>query len=216
MTIHSFGCSFIYGTDLDPPTKWPRPSLQTWPALIAQRMNREYRCHAWPGSGNLQILDNILNTEFAPTDVAVVCWSFIDRYDMRDYPFEWQTITPGQDTPQTKFYYQHLHTQYRDQLHSLTQINCAVTALQHRRVPFVMTTVDPLVFDLVWNIESGTRYLVDQVQSSFFTFHDDDFLTWSRRCAFEISPDNHPLHAAHMAAADYVVDRWQYILKTPR
>ena len=64
MTLKSFGCSFIFGSDLaddgrDGP--YATPSQLTWPALLAQHLGRDYQCYARPGSGNLQILNTILN-----------------------------------------------------------------------------------------------------------------------------------------------------------
>jgi hypothetical protein len=60
MKLQSFGCSFIYGTDLDdcPDQNGIAicASRKTWPALISARFGMNYRCRAHGGSGNLSIL----------------------------------------------------------------------------------------------------------------------------------------------------------------
>ena len=89
MKLKSFGCSLIYGSELsdevlfDPIKRQPpRHSKLTWPALLAQKLNYLYRCHARPGSGNLQIADRVLR-QLATNEQAlfIINWSFIDRFD---------------------------------------------------------------------------------------------------------------------------------------
>ena len=62
MKLKSFGCSFIFGSELaydgrDSP--YATPSQLTWPAHLAQHLNYNYQCYARPGAGNLQILEQI-------------------------------------------------------------------------------------------------------------------------------------------------------------
>ena len=64
MKLKSFGCSFIYGTDLADDGRGfiaATPSRLTWPALLAQNLDYSYECYARPGCGNLRILEKILN-----------------------------------------------------------------------------------------------------------------------------------------------------------
>ena len=64
MMLKSFGCSFIYGSDLSDDGKgFPlaSPSKLSWPSLLAQSLNYTYECYARPGSGNLRILEKVLN-----------------------------------------------------------------------------------------------------------------------------------------------------------
>ena len=64
MKLKSFGCSFIWGSDLpDDGRNLPRATASrlTWPALLAQDLEYEYECHARPGAGNLQITERLLN-----------------------------------------------------------------------------------------------------------------------------------------------------------
>ena len=64
MKLKSFGCSFIFGSELhDDGYGGPHatPSQHTWPALLAKDLGYDYQCYARPGSGNLRILNEVLN-----------------------------------------------------------------------------------------------------------------------------------------------------------
>jgi hypothetical protein len=84
MKIKSFGCSFIFGTDLADETRgepYAQSSQLTWPALLAQDLGLEYECHARPGSGNLRILEKILSISIQTPATFVIGWTWIDRFD---------------------------------------------------------------------------------------------------------------------------------------
>ena len=116
MRLKSFGCSFIFGSELaDDGSNGPHdtPSQLTWPAHLARHLSRDYVCYARPGSGNLQILENILN-QAATSDAAdlfVIGWTWIDRFDY--YPANpaspsrspWRTIMPVDTDDLAKVYY---------------------------------------------------------------------------------------------------------------
>ena len=89
MKLKSFGCSFIFGSELaddgrDRP--YATPSQLTWPSHLAQHLGRDYSCYARPGAGNLQILENILNQSAVSdcNDLFVIGWTWIDRFDYYD------------------------------------------------------------------------------------------------------------------------------------
>ncbi len=85
MILKSFGCSFVYGTDLadDPNGFGKKPASQlTWPALLAKHFNWDYQCFAKPGIGNLQILARLLDSLAVDQPAFfVVTWTWIDRFD---------------------------------------------------------------------------------------------------------------------------------------
>ena len=62
MKLKSFGCSFIFGSDLADGgvDGYHTASNFTWPALLAQRFGLDYTCYAHPGTGNLRILEQVL------------------------------------------------------------------------------------------------------------------------------------------------------------
>jgi len=128
MKLKSFGCSFIWGSELpDVPIPGNIPSQLTWPALLSRELNLQYECHAWPGRGNFftakQVLDQLAINE--PT-LYVVNWTWIDRFDFVDKDYtdgRWETLRPGRNNhPHGDFYYRNLHSELRDKLHTLQLI----------------------------------------------------------------------------------------------
>ena len=105
MTIlRSFGCSFVWGSDLSDANKF-YPSNSTWPALLAKHLELNYRCYARPGCGNLQIAENILKSSTS-NDIIIAQWTYIDRFDFTDSSSKnWYTIRPGNSSELNDFYY---------------------------------------------------------------------------------------------------------------
>jgi hypothetical protein len=69
----TFGDSFTYGHYL------PDCDTQSWPALLAAKMDLEILNMADPGASNIEILTKILSFEFKENDLVVVGWTFIER-----------------------------------------------------------------------------------------------------------------------------------------
>jgi hypothetical protein len=221
MRLKSFGCSFIFGSELaddgrDGP--WATPSQQTWPALLARDLARSYECHARPGAGNLQILDQVLN-QIAVSDSKdffVVGWTWIDRFDYYDADYNpskkrtpWSTIMPIDQTDIARQYYKFLHSEYRDKFCSLVCVKTAIDALNQRQIPFVMTYMDSLLFDQRWNISDGLKDLQDYARPFMTTFEGMSFLEWSRANNHPVTELWHPLESAHAAAAQYIFSNLQ-------
>ena len=220
MKLKSFGCSFVFGSDLDdcdnsPPR--PKNSNQTWPAHLAKRLGYEYQCYARPGGGNLQIAEQVLNQleVSLDSDLFVIAWTWIDRFDYWTdscvlgtdfYKTNWKTISPGDTEELSKLYYQNLHTEYRDKLTTLMNMKLIIDTLKQKRIPFVMTYMDQLVFDKQWHVSASILALQSYVQSYMTTFEGQTFLDWSRSHAYPESVAWHPLEQAHQAAADYLIE----------
>lgn len=200
MKLTSHGCSFVYGCELS------SPSL-SWPALVAQHFGYDYVCHAVPGSGNLQIMESVLR-HASDTDLCVINWTWIDRFDFVDPADEsWQSIRPSLDHAHAAFYYRHLHSQYRDMLTNLVYICTALDFLCSRKIPYIMTYMDNLLLTTVrpnWHQPQAVTYLQQRVRSHLQDFDGMNFLDWSRRQAFAVSPSWHPLEQAHAAAAKFM------------
>lgn len=213
MKLKSFGCSFVYGTDLDDAaTHGHGASSLSWPALLAQRMGLEYECHAFPGIGNLQILQRLLTALNDPDPaVYVVSWTWIDRFDYQ-HNDEWQTIRPTSHEHTAKFYYKDLHSQLRDQITTLSYMATAVTMLQAQDLPFVFVCMDDLVLENRWRTQNSIKLLQGLIEPCVTTFDGENFLSWSRRQGYAVSDQLHPLAPAHQAAADYVWNTlsWQH------
>jgi hypothetical protein len=215
MMLKSFGCSFVFGSDLpddDRSGKYASYSRMTWPSLLADKLNMQYCCYARPGSGNLRILEQVLTHAASnEQDFFVIGWSWIDRFDYQlgnqlDQKKEvWKTILPVDETEQARLYYRDLHSEYVDKLNTLTRIRTAVDVLEQKRIPFLMTYMDTLMFDRTWHATPAVTDAQDRIRPYMTLFDDETFLAWSRKNGFEISPTLHPLETAHRTAADLIL-----------
>jgi len=217
MKLKSFGCSFIFGSDLaddgrDQP--WATASQLTWPAHLARHMARDYECYARPGSGNLQILERMLNQ--APTsdtdDLFIIGWTWIDRLDYYDINHNpkiqkspWRTIMPIDENHLAKTYYKQLHSEYCDKLTCLSYIKLAIDTLNQQGIKFVMTYMDELLFDQRWHTSPAVINLQNYVKPYMTMFDGQTFLDWSRSNKFPESPSWHPLEQAHEAASKCMI-----------
>lgn len=213
MKLKSFGCSFVFGTDLadsnDGSTQLLiQPSLHTWPALLARHQNYEYECFAKQGSGNLHILERVL--EQAPTEpsVFVINWTWIDRFDyVHGDDNHWSTILPNCETDQARYYYRHFHSQYRDKLTTLINIKLAIDTLLQHGHRIVMSYMDDLIFETQWHTSPAVLELQNYIRPFMTTFEGKTFLEWSRQHGFAESATWHPLEEAHASAADYLINQ---------
>lgn len=214
MTLKSFGCSFVFGTDLADAERdyLAQPSQSTWPALLAQHLGHEYKCYARPGAGNLQILEQVLNQAAgSDNELFVINWSWIDRYDCYNPDHkgklwdDWTTITPADETAVAKTYYRDLHSEYRDKFTSLSYIKLAIDTLEQKGIPFIMTCMDKLLFDQQWHTTPAVLDLQASVKYHITQFEGQTFLDYTKEKGFPISETLHPLEAAHRAASDYIV-----------
>lgn len=222
MKLKSFGCSFIFGTDLhDDGRSGPvaTPSNFTWPALIGQALGLEYSCHARPGAGNFEILCRILG-EIATGEPAVyvINWTWVDRFSYINRsmstghhpynPLGWQSIMPVDQTQLAKMYYRDLHSQLRDKFDTLTSAKSAIDALKQNQSEFIMTWTDPLMWETEWHCPPVVRWLQQEVGPYCSCFDGVSFVEWSRKQGFEISTAWHPLEPAHQAASRLVLENW--------
>jgi len=208
MQLKSFGCSFIYGSDL-------ADSNHSWPALLATRLGYGYKCYARPGSGNLQIAERVLNqiANSNSSDLFVVGWTWIDRFDYIDVNDKWEgtqwsTIMPVDTTDVAKIYYRDLHSEYRDKFTTLMAIRLVIDTLKQKGITFIMTYMDDLIFDQRWHTTPAVLDLQQYVKPHMTTFNGKSFLEWSRTNNYSISNAWHPLEEAHLAAADYMVKQF--------
>lgn len=223
MKLKSFGCSFIYGSDLlDCPhgvgSAHPGPSSLSWPALLAKKKNMTYSCHAWPGIGNMRILEQITR-EISDTSPAlfVISWTWIDRFDyVKNHeaiykPWGWTSVMPNDTSEFGRLYYRDFHSQFKDQFCSVIYIKQAIDMLQQRNIPFVMTYQDDLILDQQHQ-HPGLMILQDEIRPYLNLFSGQTFLEWSRARGFKISESSHPLESAHQHAADYALAEWPGLL----
>lgn len=222
MSLKSFGCSFIFGTDLadhDRDLSVLTASDYTWPAHVSRHLGYDYKCYAWPGSGNLQILERMLNQlpQSSSDDLFVIGWSWIDRFDYYDkecflkLKHWWSTVMPNDETHEAKAYYKYLHSEYCDKLTCLTYIKSAIDALDQQKIPFIMTYQDELLFDTRWHTSPAVQYLQNFVKPRMTMFDGHTFLDWSREQQYPESETWHPLEEAHAAAAELIIKSYNLI-----
>lgn len=223
MKLKSFGCSFIFGSDLPDDGRngpYATGSHLTWPALVAKQMGYEYQTFAKPGSGNFQILERLL-CQINPADPAiyVIGWTYIDRFDYVDERLatpwpgtKWKTLMPIDRDVVADSYFRNLHSEYSDKLRSLLYVRTALDTLRRNGCQFVMTYQDPLMLCRKWHTTKGSALLLDDIEPWLKAFDGKPFLAWSRQEGFDISDAEHPLESAHQAAADMVLKDWDQYL----
>ena len=216
MQIKSFGCSFIFGSELADERKnkpYFKGSQLTWPALLAQHYSYQYNTYSRPGSGNLQILERLLsNLAGAINDdiIFTIGWTWIDRFDYCPknvtWPgLPWATVMPIDNDELAKVYYRDLHSELQDKFLNLLYIRQAIDVLKEKSIPFVMTYMDHLLFDTKWNTTPAIIEMQAYVKPYMTTFEGLNFQEWSKKNKYPISEIGHPLEQAHKAATDYII-----------
>lgn len=208
MNVKSFGCSYVFGTDLRDIANDHSltPSQISWPALLAEKNKFGYECYALAGSGNLKILERLLNNIATdPSGLFIISWSWIDRFDYVNYVNDsWVTLMPADPTDGADYYYKHFHSQLRDKFSTLTGIRLAIDTLKQFNCQFIMTYVDELIFEEQWHTSPGIKQLQDYIRPYMTKFEGQTFVEWSKKKGFAFSKTLHPLEEAHCAAADYL------------
>ena len=205
--VISFGDSFTFGNDL---ADWrpgivgvirPKSSVTTWPALVANYLNIDYECYAESGSSNSTILRTVLSTKILPTDLVIVNWTWIDRWDFYNGK-EWSTLRPSgtEDNPMYKIYYKHFQSELWDKYETLKNIQTAFSVLDN----VISTAIDPLTVDTRWHCPPYIKKLVDTVSKKITWFDGKGFFHWAQDKNFPISDKWHPLEEAHRAAFEYI------------
>jgi hypothetical protein len=210
MKLKSFGCSFTYGSDLsdcDIPI-WGA-SQQTWSALLARSLDYGYECYAYPGIGNLQIMNCVLEqSSFDDPAIFVINWTWLDRFDFIDSTTEhWITLRPDGNTAQHKLYYKYFYNQYHTMLTNASYIKTTIDILKSKNIQFIMTAMDTTLFDEVdpgWQDPRSISLLQKKIKPYITWFENDTFLNWSKKNGFPISETLHPLEAAHQAGFDLI------------
>ena len=216
MQVKSFGCSFIFGSELADDGKnglYAIGSRLTWPALLAKHYNYQYQTHAKPGSGNLQILERLMSHFAGPVNDKTICivgWSWIDRFDycIENSPWPglpWATLMPIDTTETARVYYKNLHSELQDKLVNLLYIKQAIDLLKEKSIPFIMTYMDHLLFDDKWNTTPAITEMQKYIKTYMTTFEGLNFQEWTKKHNFSITKIGHPLEQAHQVAADYII-----------
>lgn len=215
-TIKSFGCSFVYGSELDGNEFDHCPASTSWPALIAEKLNLNYNCYASPGQGNFKIYCDILAHSYNNDEsIYLINWTWIDRFDYVNHQEHWNTLRPSESSYEGKFYYKHLHSQFCDIISTASYIVSAAEHLKSLNCPYVMTYMDYNLLTPInpnWHDPRYFEILQEKLGKILTNFDNKNFLDWSQEHNFAISKDWHPLEEAHQAAAEYWLPRVEQLL----
>ena len=203
MILASFGCSFVWGTEL-PDCSATQPSALSWPALVAQDLGYEYRCFAQGARGNLFIAHQIL-CEARVADLVVVNWTYLDRYDVRESNNQWNTYLPG-DRDHGR-YFERYQNDYRDKLLTLFEIKNCIDYLRNNGKQFLMAAQDPLLFDFKYHTSAATYRLQREMQPHFLNFGGVSHLDWAVKQGHATTAQGHLESSGHRAVADYVLQQ---------
>lgn len=210
MILSSFGCSFVWGTDL-PDCSYTTSSKISWPAQIAQRLGYQHRCYAKGGRGNLFIADNILKNARG-SDFVIINWTWIDRFDYVDPKGGWSTCLPADEHTPSEFYFKNYHSEYVDKLRSLIQIKVCLDYLLDWKIPFLMTYQDKLILDENWHTGSAILNLQRAVRPHLSDFNGKNHCEWAIDQGYKIIDGGHLSPEAHTAVADYLLPRINTII----
>lgn len=205
MVLKSFGCSFIWGSELPDERPGQCASELTWPSLAAQSLGLEYQCHARPGCGNLYIAQQIL-AQAQAGDMIVVNWTYIDRYDYTytDNDTQWLTCRPSQGDAGSDLYYRNFHSQYRDKLTNLITIANICYYLDRLGSRSFMTYQDSLLFETQWHLDVAIERLQSQVRPFLYDFNGLNFVQWAHSQGYAVTPQGHLLAEGHRAVQHLV------------
>lgn len=224
MKLKSFGCSFVWGSEMADAD--PHPSKSTWIAKLAKHLELPYHCYARPGGGNLVIAEQVLNHVALPgagdrleePALFVIGWTYIDRFDYVDINggrFDhrdpnnpaWDTIRPGGawdgQEKLADHYFRNLHSEYRDKLTSLMHIKLCIDALQQAGHPFIMTYMDHLLFDTQWHMSPAVWRLQTAVKPYMHSWAGLNMVEYSQQRGHDFGHQAHPLESAHEDLWDY-------------
>ena len=216
MNLKSFGCSFIFGSELSDDGqngRYVTGSRLTWPAHLAEHFGYEYLTYSRPGSGNLQIAERALS-QLATNEPAffVIGWTYIDRFDYVNvndptkWPgMPWSTIMPVDTNDVANTYYKNLHSEIRDKLATLMSVRLVIDTLKQKGCPFIMTYMDDLMFDRRWHTTPAITDLQDYIRPHMTTFEGTNFQQWSKKNGHAITDIGHPLESAHRAAGELMI-----------
>lgn len=228
MKLKSFGCSFVFGTDLHDDGRnglYATGSKFTFPALVAKHLGVEYLTFARPGASNMEILSCLLaEISRGEPSLYMINWTYIDRFGYtredlvkrlpRWNPLGWTSIMPIDDTDVARCYYNHIHSELRDKIESLIYMKSAVDALRACNQQFIMTWTDKLLWSKEWHAPPAVQWLQQQNEPYVADFQGHSFVEWSKFNGFEISDTQHPLEAAHEAASDLIITNWSDYLRS--
>jgi len=206
----AFGDSFTFGNDL---SDWDNhtPSRSTWPALLAEHLNLDYKCLAEPGSSNSSISRQVLSFEFQPDDFVILNWTWINRWDFFNGS-KWETVRPFgcENSVFARYYYKFFQSEEWDKFETLKNMQLIHGLLDQKHIKYMSTCIDELTIDTRWHVPPYIQTLIDLVSPRATFFDGRGFYHWAREKNFKISELMHPLEDAHRAAFEYIINNYEF------
>lgn len=186
-----------------------KPSKLTWCSLLSDSLNKNYICHAIPGSSNQSILRSFLSNvdSITPDDLIVINWTWINRWDFYNLQEEkWSTVRPASNeaTEFDKLYYKYFQSELWDKLETLKSMYLANSILNSYGIKFVQTSIDDLVFNTEYHAPDYILALQNSLNNDILYFGNKGFYAWAKDNNFPMSKGvGHPLEKAHKEAYEH-------------
>lgn len=182
----TFGCSLTYGQYLDD------PSTQSWPSLLAEKLNLEVKNMGYPGASVKRIWWDIMNFKFNSCDLICVLWSHIDRWSIikenkkvKNFN-QWHIKTD----PEVTYYYEHFYDRYDLSITFWLMVNHAKNFLDSQGLTNYHINASEVNYDFDWNNIKFPNIKMDQLREKYPKANDG----------------NHPGPLAHLEFASQLYD----------
>lgn len=127
MRLIAFGCSITYGQGLE--DNWPYhntrrfPSYYAWPQVLGDKAGLETVNLGQMGASCKEIVNKVLEYDYQPDDIVVICWSYKERWCIIDEnetvtrigPWMWENFRKPMArhiTETANVYYDHIWNDY--------------------------------------------------------------------------------------------------------
>ena len=161
----TFGCSNTWGQGL------VNPKEEVWGAVLAEHLGRKFVNVGRQGASNKYIAYSIEQFNFLPNDLAIISWSFLDRYSIiHDDGNEFITdIHPmyTREEETSGVYYHLFHNDYDSKFINKVFIDFSVNILLYKQIEFKQ-----IYFDRIESVNS--RHSKTNIFSFYFKpFYDN-------------------------------------------
>ena len=210
MKLYTFGDSFTYGEELND------PHTQSWPALVANRLNSQLTNCSLPGCGNQYIVKKVINAvanlDHTNKNLFLITWTSCGRMEFADndgifdiWPGtqrRWRIPVPYRETLMKYITaYNNTEHQYRNWLRQciLLQDFLVNRNIEYR---FIIAFDNHVLNQQYWDNASAYNKLLDTKK----------FIGWPDTSLMEMMGDcskgarGHPLEEGHVRIANTIFD----------
>ena len=191
----------------------------TYPAIIAQKLGKEYVAVARLWTANNKITRKVLSFDFAPNDFALITWSTTARVEFRS-EHGWFVANRDDFKPNTfeeAWYQGPGKWEYTSILSVLKEMLLTQSFLKSKGIPYLF------LFDNSEYFQSYLTAFPDQHMASMNTMLDHTrilsfenntgFLDWCQKNNYPFAPPEsrgYPIQTAHQRAAEYILEKFQF------